>query len=311
MDHRIGRVEIDPESGFCFGVIKAVSRAEEILQQGGDRPLYCLGNIVHNRAQVDRLEALGMRTIEHTEFHQLSNARVLYRAHGEPPSSYRYAKEHGIEVIDATCPVVLQLQQKVRQSYLKHTEAGDDTQIVIFGKPGHAEVNGLVGQTNGEAIVVREPKDLKLIDLSRSVELFSQTTMQEDQFEEMLSLIKSHLAPSATLVYHRTICQQVARRIPHIREFAARHDRIFFVSDQKSSNGRLLYQNCLEVNPATTFITYPSELTYDLVPSHEETIGVCGATSTSREQLQEVAQIIERWMRQREASAQQSLTLLT
>lgn len=300
-NNQIGRVEIDPESGFCFGVIKAVSRAEEILRQERNEPLYCLGDIVHNRAQVDRLESLGMRTIDHEQFSRLSNARVLYRAHGEPPASYTYAAEHGIEVVDATCPVVLRLQQKVRQAYLQH--ADDDTQIVIFGKPGHAEVNGLVGQTDGKAIVVREPKDLDLIDFSRSVELFSQTTMQEDQLEEMLSLIKSRLSGSATLIYHNTICQQVARRIPNIRAFAESHDRIFFVSDQKSSNGRVLYQNCLEVNPNTTFITYPSELTYDLVPSHEESIGVCGATSTSREQLQEIAEIIERWMQQRHSSA--------
>ena len=168
-------------------------------------------------------------------------------------------------------------------------------------KHGHAEVNGLVGQTDGKAIVVREPKDLDLIDFSHSIELFSQTTMQENQLEEMLSLIKSRLSGTATLIYHNTICIYF---YIHLRlDFAKSHDRIFFVSDQKSSNGRVLYQNCLEVNPNTTFITYPSELTYDLVPSHEESIGVCGATSTSREQLQEIAEIIERWMRQRYSSA--------
>ena len=298
----IGRVEIDPSSGFCFGVIKAISRAEEILRQNRGQRLYCLGDIVHNRAQVDRLESLGMCTIDHTQFLELSNARVLYRAHGEPPSSYSYAAQHGIEIVDATCPVVLKLQQKVRQAYLHHTK--EERQIVIFGKPGHAEVNGLVGQTNGEAIVVWESSDLDQIDFSRSIELFSQTTMQEEQFEAILTLIKGRLNPPATLVYHKTICQQVSRRIPHIREFAKKHDRIFFVSDRKSSNGRVLYQNCLEVNPNTTFITYPSELTYDLVPSDKEVIGVCGATSISREQLQEIALIIEQWMHKRRELAQ-------
>lgn len=303
----LGHVEVSTESGFCFGVVTAISKAEQALGNPHEGTLYCLGDIVHNRGEVKRLEQMGMKTIDDAQYRSLSDARVFFRAHGEPPASYRYAEQHNIKVIDATCPVVLQLQQRVRRAYLEHRS--DGTQIVIFGKPGHAEVNGLVGQTDGSAIVIRQPEDVERLNFDRPIILFSQTTMQEEELTHIESLLKQRMAPGVTLLTYDTICKQVSKRIPQLKSFAASHDRVFFVAGRKSSNGRVLYDHCLTANPQTHFISEISELVYDLVPDHSESIGVCGATSTSQRQLQEVARQIESWMQRRFAEASQQNNL--
>jgi len=269
-------VTIDPESGFCFGVTTAINKAEEELSRSGR--LYCLGDIVHNSEEVARLHDLGMETITHDDLSQLHNARVLLRAHGEPPSTYAIAQANGIDIIDATCPVVLQLQKRVKDCYMQH---GDDVQIVIYGKKGHAEVNGLVGQTNGHAIVIESVDGIDVLDFTRDIQLFSQTTKSIDGFRAMREAISQRLIGGATLTFYDTICRQVANRVGRLREFAAGHDLVLFVSGAKSSNGRVLYNVCLGVNPNTHMISSET----DVMPewfNNVHKIGVCGATSTPR-----------------------------
>ena len=225
------KVEIDENSGFCFGVVNAIAKAEEELQRG---ELYCIGDIVHNSLEVDRLKKLGLRTIDHETFAALRDCRVLFRAHGEPPSSYALARENNIEIIDASCPVVLNLQQKIRAAHERVKENGG--QIVIYGKRGHAEVNGLVAQTNGEALVVEREEDLKGIDFSRLVILFSQTTKSLDGFKRIVELVRRNARGGVEV--NDTICRKVANRIPQLREFAVQHDVVLFVSGEKSSSPR-------------------------------------------------------------------------
>ncbi|MDE6085270.1 MAG: 4-hydroxy-3-methylbut-2-enyl diphosphate reductase, partial [Muribaculaceae bacterium] len=234
-------VTIDSGSGFCFGVTTAINRAEEELSKG--YKLFCLGDIVHNSEEVNRLHELGMSTINHEELPHLEGARVMLRAHGEPPSTYEIARRHNIELIDATCPVVLQLQRRVKECYDKNKS----TQIVIYGKKGHAEVNGLVGQTDGKAIVVENINETGQIDFTKDISLFSQTTKSIDGFREMRDHLASRLTDGATLTSHDTICRQVANRVNSLREFASRHDLVLFVSGTKSSNGRFLLEECTEV----------------------------------------------------------------
>lgn len=271
------KVEIDGGSGFCFGVVTAIHKAEEELAKG--ETLYCLGDIVHNSREVDRLKTMGLITINREEFKQLKNAKVLLRAHGEPPETYMIARENNIEIIDATCPVVLRLQKRIRQGYL--ADSDEEKQIVIYGKSGHAEVLGLVGQTDGKAIVIEKAEEAKKLDLNKSIRLFSQTTKSLDEFQEIVEYFKQHISPEATFEYYDTICRQVANRMPKLREFAATHDLIFFVSGKKSSNGKMLFEECLKVNANSHLIDNEKEIDPSLL-QNVKSIGVCGATSTPK-----------------------------
>lgn len=271
------KVEIDEGSGFCFGVVTAIHKAEEELAKG--ETLYCLGDIVHNSREVDRLKTMGLITINREEFKQLKNAKVLLRAHGEPPETYIIARENNIEIIDATCPVVLRLQKRIRQGYL--ADSDEEKQIVIYGKSGHAEVLGLVGQTDGKAIVIEKAEETKKLDLNKSIRLFSQTTKSLDEFQEIVEYFKQHISPEATFEYYDTICRQVANRMPKLREFAATHDLIFFVSGKKSSNGKMLFEECLKVNANSHLIDNEKEIDPSLL-QNVKSIGVCGATSTPK-----------------------------
>ena len=236
------QIEIDSGSGFCFGVTTAIRKAEEELAKG--EPLYCLGDIVHNGMEVERLHARGLETINHDQLQHLCDAKVLLRAHGEPPETYDMARQNHIEIIDATCPVVLQLQRRINKQFTDNPEA----QIVIFGKTGHAEVLGLVGQTRGAAIVVENLEDVGKLDFTRDIYLYSQTTKSLDGFHAIIDYIQRHISPHATFKSFDTICRQVANRMPNIANFAARHDLILFVSGHKSSNGKVLFNECLRVN---------------------------------------------------------------
>ena len=271
------KVAIDEGSGFCFGVVTAIHKAEEELAKG--ETLYCLGDIVHNSREVDRLKTMGLITINREEFKQLKNAKVLLRAHGEPPETYIIARENNIEIIDATCPVVLRLQKRIRQGYL--ADSDEEKQIVIYGKSGHAEVLGLVGQTDGKAIVIEKAEEAKKLDLNKSIRLFSQTTKSLDEFQEIVEYFKQHISPEATFEYYDTICRQVANRMPKLREFAATHDLIFFVSGKKSSNGKMLFEECLKVNANSHLIDNEKEIDPSLL-QNVKSIGVCGATSTPK-----------------------------
>lgn len=279
----MNNVEIDAKSGFCFGVVNAITKAEEELAKGG--VLYCLGDIVHNNLEVDRLEKLGLKTIDHEEFKKLKNARVLLRAHGEPPSTYEIAKENNIEIIDASCPVVLRLQKRIHDKYEKEKE--NVTQIVIYGKKGHAEVKGLMGQTESNAIVIEGVDDFNLIDFSKNICLFSQTTKPLDGFREMIQIMESKMIGDAKFESVDTICRQVSNRIPNIKEFALNHDIILFVAGEKSSNGKVLFGECKKHNPKSYFITSADDLDLSLI-DNQLTIGVCGATSTPKWQMEEV-----------------------
>ncbi len=280
------QVEIDRRSGFCFGVVKAINKVEEELKKG---PLYCLGDIVHNTIEVERLEKMGLITIDHEQFKQLKNARVLLRAHGEPPSTYKTAQQNGIEIIDATCPVVLGLQEKIKRKFLLHEN--DGTQIVIYGKRGHAEVNGLLGQTNDTAIVIEGKEELKKLDFARNITLFSQTTKSLEGFFEIGKMIRERLQGDAKLELHDTICRQVSNRVTNIQEFAANHDLIFFIAGEKSSNGKVLFAECKRTNPNSHLIHSPEEFDPSLLKEGIR-VGICGATSTPMWQMKALAKNI-------------------
>jgi (E)-4-hydroxy-3-methyl-but-2-enyl pyrophosphate reductase (IPP and DMAPP forming) len=279
----MAKIEIDESSGFCFGVVNAIKKAEEELALGNK--LYCLGDIVHNSKEVERLKGLGLITINHDEFRNLHNAKVLLRAHGEPPETYAIAQQNNIEIIDATCPVVLQLQKKIQQQY--YTKEPEEEQIVIYGKKGHAEVLGLVGQTDSKAIVIENFKDTGKLDFNKSIRLYSQTTKSLDGFKEIVQEIQREISPKATFRFYDTICRQVANRMPNIRQFASSHDLIFFVSGKKSSNGKMLFEECLKVNPNSHFIDSKDEINNSLLLK-AQSIGICGATSTPKWLMEEV-----------------------
>jgi len=270
-------IEIDNGSGFCFGVTTAIQKAEEELRKG--TPLYCLGDIVHNGKECERLKDMGLITINHDEFKQLKGVKVLLRAHGEPPQTYQIARENHIEIIDATCPVVLRLQQRIKKEYDLKNEA--DKQIVIYGKNGHAEVLGLVGQTEGKAIVIESLEEASKLDFNKDIRLYSQTTKSLDGFWQIVEYIKAHIVPPATFEYYDTICRQVANRMPNIRAFATSHDLIFFVSGKKSSNGKILFNECRKVNPNSHLIDDAHEIDFNLLDGIQS-IGICGATSTPK-----------------------------
>lgn len=277
-------VTIDQESGFCFGVVKAIQSAEHELHRTDE--LYSLGDLVHNNLEMERLKALGLRTIKHEDLKELKDRTVLLRAHGEPPSTYQLASQHGIKIIDATCPVVLQLQRRIHRCYQECKDT--QTQLVIYGKQGHAEVNGLVGQTNRTAIVVEHIDDLNKLDFNRDIILFSQTTKPLDGFGQIIEAITQRISPEVKFNYYDTICRQVANRLPNIQKFAARQDWVYFVAGKKSSNGKMLFEECKKANSNTMFITEASEITKRL-PTTIQKVGVCGATSTPKWLMEEVA----------------------
>ena len=289
-------VSIDEYSGFCFGVTAAINAAERELQVG---PLFCLGDIVHNGQEVERLDKLGLVTIDYDDLRTLHNVRVLLRAHGEPPSTYRIAQQNNIEIIDASCPVVLKLQKRIRETYLAHMD--EDAQIVIFGQKGHAEVIGLEGQTNNTAIVVESVKDLDALDYTKSIYLFSQTTKSVEGFGEIIGAIESKRLENAThsrevvFEYHDTICRNVANRVKRLQDFARSNDVVIFVGGKKSSNAKVLYNHCLEVNSSTVFVSSVDDLTDEMVRDcHSvERVGICGATSTPKWLMERIKLKIE------------------
>lgn len=269
-------IEIDEGSGFCFGVTTAISKAEEELS--ASHTLHCLGDIVHNGSECERLHAMGLITINHEEFaHLPAGSKVLLRAHGEPPHTYAQARERGINIIDATCPVVLQLQKRIRKVY----EEAEPSQIVIYGKRGHAEVLGLVGQTEGQAIVIERLEEAECLDFSRNICLFSQTTMPLEGFRQIVDFITGHIQTPAQFRYFDTICRQVANRLPNIRKFAARHDVVIFVCGLKSSNGRVLHEACRQVNPRSYLVDQPAAIRPEWFEG-AGSVGICGATSTPK-----------------------------
>lgn len=281
------RVEIDEDSGFCFGVTAAIQKAEEELQRGDT--LYCLGDIVHNSDEVERLRQKGLVTISHEQMAQLRGVKVLLRAHGEPPSTYELAKQNDITIIDATCPVVLKLQQRIKQAY----DSSPKPQIVIYGKLGHAEVNGLVGQTGGEAKVVENDCDLAAVDSSRPTYLYSQTTKSLHGLKHMSELLASKMDCGVEFKTFDTICRSVAHRVEKLRRFAQNHDVVIFVAGRKSSNGKFLYEECRAENSRTHFISAACELNDEWLAG-AGSIGICGATSTPRWLMEQVSNHINR-----------------
>lgn len=269
-------IEIDNGSGFCFGVVTAIQKAEEEINKSGH--LYCLGDIVHNSNEVERLQKIGLETITHEQLNQLHDVKVLLRAHGEPPHTYEIARQNNISLIDATCPVVLQLQKRIRNTY--HETPGDNNpQIVIYGKKGHAEVNGLVGQTQGNALVIESVDEVDKIDFSRNIYLYSQTTKSLEGFKKIVDEIQHRVTGNVQFSSFDTICRRVANRIPQIKQFAQNHDVILFVCGSKSSNGRILYEECRRVNPLSYLISNETEINLSWLDGKEH-IGICGATST-------------------------------
>jgi len=283
-------ITIDPHSGFCFGVVFAIQMAEDELDKG--ETLFCLGDIVHNNREVERLEAKGLKIIDHETLKQLKNTKVLIRAHGEPPETYKIALENNIELIDASCPVVLKLQNRIRKGY-----EDSSSQIVLYGKQGHAEVNGLAGQTNGKAIVVNSIADLDKVDYSKPIQFFSQTTQSTDGFVMMKNEIEKRIKETnsnADLFFEAndTLCRQVSNREPQLKEFAAQFDTIVFVSGKKSANGKVLYDVCHAVNNKTYFVSSEEEIEAQWF-KNINSVGICGATSTPMWLMEEVAKKIK------------------
>ena len=287
------QVTIDENSGFCFGVTTAIETAERELQKG---QLFCLGDIVHNGQEVERLDKLGLVTIDYDDLRTLHNVRVLLRAHGEPPSTYHIAKRNNIEIIDASCPVVLHLQKRIRETYQALHGKSTGAQIVIFGKKGHAEVIGLEGQTNNTAIVIEGLKDLYQVDMKRPIYLFSQTTKSVEEFHAIVKAIEENRQQGEESVfeYHDTICRNVANRVKKLQDFARSNDVVIFVGGKKSSNAKVLFNNCLEVNSCTIFVSSEADITPDILEQcHKaEKVGICGSTSTPKWLMEDVKKCI-------------------
>jgi 4-hydroxy-3-methylbut-2-enyl diphosphate reductase len=278
------RVEIDSHSGFCFGVVNAISQAEQELEN--ENTLYCLGQIVHNSEEENRLKSKGLITISHSDLDSLQGKKVLLRAHGEPPETYQKALANNINLIDASCPVVLKLQTKVRQGWERMKAIGG--QVIIYGKKGHAEVIGLVGQTNGNAIVIESLHEVDDLDFSKPTELFAQTTKSADEYQAISQEIQKRIKENLHFKPHNSICGQVANRKKELADFSKRFDVILFVSGKNSSNGKMLFEVCKSVNEKTYFVSSPSEIERDWF-SGIGSVGVCGATSTPLWLMQQVA----------------------
>ena len=288
-------VTIDQKSGFCFGVVYAIEMAEEILKK--DHKLYCLGDIVHNNKEVDRLNNLGLEIINHDQLESLSNCKVLIRAHGEPPSTYEIALKNDIELLDASCPVVLKLQHQIKEGYEQIKNING--QVIIFGKEGHAEVTGLVGQTDGKAIIVTTEEDLKKVDFAKPIYIYSQTTKSPAAFQNIINNIKDRLSSDGKsdelkFVVHDTLCRQVSGREPQLKQFSVDNDVIVFVSGTKSSNGKMLYASCREENKQSYFISDVKEIKEEWFED-VSSVGICGATSTPRWLMEEVAEFIKKY----------------
>ena len=293
------KVTIDQYSGFCFGVTTAIETAERELQKG---TLYCLGDIVHNGQEVERLDKLGLVTIDYDDLRTLHKVRVLLRAHGEPPSTYRIAQQNNIEVIDASCPVVLKLQKRIRDTYEMLHGNTQGAQIVIYGQKGHAEVIGLEGQTNNTAIVIESVADLSKVDMTKPIYLFSQTTKSVEEFHAIVKAIEANRqigeearSIEAIFEYHDTICRNVANRVKRLQDFARSNDVVIFVGGKKSSNAKVLYNHCLEVNSSTVFVSSLDDVTDELMARcHSvERVGICGATSTPKWLMEQIKLRIE------------------
>lgn len=280
-------IEIDEHSGFCFGVTTAIRKAEEELQKG--EKLYCLGDIVHNRIECDRLEKMGLITINHEEFSKLHNAKVLLRAHGEPPATYETARNNNLEIIDATCPVVLKLQQRIKKKWQEANTA--DCQIIIYGQAGHAEVLGLVGQTHGTATVIEKDSQIDSIARDKNTYIYSQTTKSLEGYKKIVREIKEHVDKDKECESFNTVCGQVANRLDGIGRFAESHELIFFVCGKKSSNGRILFDECRKMNPNSYQIEGPEDLDLSLTKG-VHSIGICGATSTPKWLMENCKQAI-------------------
>lgn len=279
---------IDEHAGYCFGVVKAIGEAEEVLKNEGR--LYCLGDIVHNSAEVERLKNLGLEVIDHAMLEQLRGEKVLIRAHGEPPETYRRAESLGIELVDATCPIVLALQQRIRKGYDEMRRLGG--QMVVFGKPGHAEVVGLTGQTDDTATIVSSPDDISAIDFQRPIRLYSQTTKSREEYRQLIDNISSRLPEDADFIAYDTICNRVANRARDLEGFARSVDVLLFVAGSNSSNGHYLYEYCRKVQPRTYLIGGPDDVRPQWLQG-TTSIGISGATSTPRWLMEEVKQKID------------------
>ncbi len=281
------RIEIDDKSGFCFGVVNAIGKAEQALREGA---VYSLGDIVHNRLEVQRLQRLGLETVSHSDLDRLGGKTLLVRAHGEPPCTYEKARRFGINVIDATCPVVARLQRKVAEAYEKMKRVNG--QVVILGKKGHAEVVGLTGQIGDDCTVVECERDLDALDFSRPVYLLSQTTQSLELFRHVERSIEERIYDASALTVNDTICRQVSSREQHLREFAARYDAVVFVCGRKSSNGRVLFEVCRSANARTYNVEDSGELRPEWFEG-AESVGVCGATSTPKWLMERLAEAID------------------
>ena len=282
------KIEIDKKSGFCWGVVKAIEATDEVLEKEGK--IYSLGQIVHNKEEITRLENKGMVTINHDDFRNMKNKTVLFRAHGESPESYITAKQKGHKIIDATCPVVLRLQQKVKRSFKKMQEING--QLVIFGKAGHAEVIGLLGQTDGNGILIENDEDLDKLDYTRPIETFSQTTMNVDKIKHLIKEIKKRLKDPSLFKTNNTTCRQVSDRFAHLRSFSKKFDVIIFVGGKNSSNSKMLYEECKQNNPQSYFISNPQELKKEWFDDTVRKVGICGGTSTPFWLMENVAEAI-------------------
>jgi len=286
-------VEIDKQSGFCFGVQNAVEIAEKALLKG--EKVFSLGPIVHNDKEVDRLSSLGLVSIDHDEFRKLKDCKVLIRAHGEPPETYLTADKNNLTIIEATCPIVKRLQSKIRETWIRTKEG--DGQVVIFGKPGHAEVVGLLGQINNEGILVSGPDDFGKIDILKPVYLFAQTTMSVKEYKNLTDILRIKMEEngitdlSRNLIINKTICGQVSNREPHLKAFAKKHDIIIFVSGRESSNGKMLYSVCKNINAGTHFVSSYEEIDKSWFKG-KNSVGICGATSTPKWLIENIRDII-------------------
>jgi len=279
------KVRIDPGAGFCFGVEEVIRTAETSLRNGEE--LYALGDLVHNNEEMKRLHALGLQTISHEKLPEVRSGKVLFRAHGEPPSSYHTAEQGKVSIIDGTCPIVLKLQQRIRKTY-REMDRGKE-QMIIFGNPDHPETIGLLGQVDGDATVVSTPAEVGLVDRNKSIHLYSQTTMDPDLFAEVETLLRAHTQWEVRAEFRSncTICGQMKRRKPGLKEFARHHDVVIFVSGRSSSNGKMLFEFCRTVNSRSYWISEPGEMETDWF-ENAHSVGISGATSTSLAQLESV-----------------------
>ncbi|MBU46531.1 MAG: 4-hydroxy-3-methylbut-2-enyl diphosphate reductase [Flavobacteriales bacterium] len=287
------KITIDTHSGFCFGVVYAIEMAEDILRN--EDSLYCLGDIVHNNKEVERLHALGLKVINHNDLHYLKDCKVLIRAHGEPPSTYELALKNNIQLLDASCPVVLKLQNQIKGGYEQIKQING--QVIIFGKEGHAEVVGLLGQTNNNAIIVASVKDLDKIDFTKSIYIYSQTTKSPKAYQEITLEIEKRVKMTANTnikyIVNDTLCRQVSGREPQLKRFSNINDVIIFVSGRKSSNGKMLYQSCKDENHNSYFISDVDELKSDWFIG-ANSVGICGATSTPRWLMESIEEAIQK-----------------